>query len=320
MGRYIIKRLLLMIPVIIGVTLLIFLLQAFTPGDPAQLALGSDATEAELEQWREERGLNDPIIVQYVKYMWGVLHGDLGITRTIIERWPTTFLVALLSVSISAVIGIVLGILAALNRNNWIDSVARLVGMLGVSMPNFWFALLMIMYFAVEKKWFPVSGFGTPAHWVLPMATVGILGSCGLLRLTRSAVLDSLSADYVRTARSKGQKESKVVIHHVLRNALIPIVTSVGGHFAGALGGTIIIEQIFAIPGLGQLMVNAIYQRDYPLIRGSVVLVAVTASVVNLLIDLVYAAIDPRVKASFKSSGSLKLPKLPKRGTNSKIS
>lgn len=328
MGRYIIKRLLLMIPVIIGVTLLIFLLQAFTPGDPAQLALGSDATEAELEQWREERGLNDPIIVQYVKYMWGVLHGDLGIsyrspkniTRTIIERWPTTFLVALLSVSISAVIGIVLGILAALNRNNWIDSVARLIGMLGVSMPNFWFALLMIMYFAVEKKWFPVSGFGTPAHWVLPMATVGILGSCGLLRLTRSAVLDSLSADYVRTARSKGQKESKVVIHHVLRNALIPIVTSVGGHFAGALGGTIIIEQIFAIPGLGQLMVNAIYQRDYPLIRGSVVLVAVTASVVNLLIDLVYAAIDPRVKASFKSSGSLKLPKLPKLGTNSKIS
>lgn len=325
MGRYIIERLLLMIPVIIGVTLLIFLLQAFTPGDPAQLALGSDATEAELEQWREERGLNDPIIVQYLRYMWGVLHGDLGIsyrspkniTRTIIERWPTTFLVALLSVSISAVIGIVLGILAALNRNNWIDSAARLMGMLGVSMPNFWFALLMIMYFAVEKKWFPVSGFGTPAHWVLPMATVGILGSCGLLRLTRSAVLDSLSADYVRTARSKGQKESKVVIHHVLRNALIPIVTSVGGHFAGALGGTIIIEQIFSIPGLGQLMVNAIYQRDYPLIRGSVVLVAVTASVVNLLIDLVYAAIDPRVKASFKSGGSLKLPKL---GTNSKIS
>ena len=314
MIKYIIRRLLLMIPVIIGVTLLIFLLQAFTPGDPASLALGSDATEAELEQWREERGLNDPILVQYVKYMWGVLRGDFGIsyrspkniTRTIFERWPTTFLVALLSVSISAVIGILLGIIAALNRNNWIDSAARLMGMLGVSMPNFWFALLMI------------SGFSTPAHWVLPMATVGILGSCGLLRLTRSAVLDSLSADYIRTARSKGQKESKVVMHHVLRNALIPIVTSVGGHFAGALGGTIIIEQIFAIPGLGQLMVNAIYQRDYPLIRGSVLLVAVTASVINLLIDLVYAAIDPRVKAAFKNSGgSLKLPKLLKKSRKS---
>ena len=326
MIKYIIRRLLLMIPVIIGVTLLIFLLQAFTPGDPASLALGSDATEAELEQWREERGLNDPILVQYVKYMWGVLKGDFGIsyrspkniTRTIFERWPTTFLVALLSVSISAVIGILLGIIAALNRNNWIDSAARLMGMLGVSMPNFWFALLMIMYFAVEKKWFPVSGFSTPGHWVLPMATVGILGSCGLLRLTRSAVLDSLSADYIRTARSKGQKESKVVMHHVLRNALIPIVTSVGGHFAGALGGTIIIEQIFAIPGLGQLMVNAIYQRDYPLIRGSVLLVAVTASVINLLIDLVYAAIDPRVKAAFKNSGgSLKLPKLLKKSRKS---
>lgn len=326
MVKYVIRRLLLMIPVIIGVTLLIFLLQAFTPGDPASLALGSDATEAELEQWREERGLNDPILVQYAKYMWGVLHGDFGIsyrspkniTRTIFERWPTTFLVALLSVSISAVIGIVLGIIAALNRNNWIDSAARLMGMLGVSMPNFWFALLMIMYFAVEKKWFPVSGFSTPAHWVLPMGTVGILGSCGLLRLTRSAVLDSLSADYIRTARSKGQKESKVIIHHVLRNALIPIVTSVGGHFAGALGGTIIIEQIFAIPGLGQLMVNAIYQRDYPLIRGSVLLVAVTASVINLLIDLVYAAIDPRVKAALKNSGgSLKVPKLLKKDLKS---
>ena len=319
MVRYVIRRLLLMIPVVIGVTLLIFLLQAFTPGDPAQLTLGNDSTEEEREQWREERNLNDPIIVQYVKYMWGVLQGDFGIsyrspkniTTTIFERWPTTFLVAILSVSASALIGIALGITAALHRNSWIDSFARILGMLGVSMPNFWFALLMIMYFALDLKWFPVSGFYGPEYWVLPIATTGILGSCGLMRLTRSAVLDSLSADYVRTARSKGQKESKVIMHHVLRNALIPIVTSVGGHFAAALGGTIIIEQIFAIPGLGQLMVNAIYQRDYPLIRGSVLLVAVTASVVNLLIDLIYAWIDPRVLASFKNSvRPIKMPKL----------
>ena len=160
----------------------------------------------------------------------------------------------------------------------------------------------MIMQFALNLKWFPVSGFYGPEYWVLPMATVGILGSAGLLRLTRSAVLDSLSADYIRTARSKGQKEGNIVLHHVLRNALIPIVTSIGGHFAAALGGTIILEQIFAIPGLGQLMVNAIYQRDYPLIRGSVLLVAVTASVVNLLVDLIYAWIDPRVMAAFRNS------------------
>ena len=302
MVRYVIRRLLLMIPVIIGVTLLIFMLQAFTPGDPAKLALGNDATEEELQQWREERDLNAPILVQYGKYMWGVLHGDFGIsyrspkniTTTIFERWPTTFLVAILSVSISALIGIALGIIAALHRNSWVDSFARFLGMLGVSMPNFWFALLL--------KWFPVSGFYGPEYWVLPMATVGILGSAGLLRLTRSAVLDSLSADYIRTARSKGQKEGNIVLHHVLRNALIPIVTSIGGHFAAALGGTIILEQIFAIPGLGQLMVNAIYQRDYPLIRGSVLLVAVTASVVNLLVDLIYAWIDPRVMAAFRNS------------------
>lgn len=326
MIRYVIRRLILMIPVIIGVTLLIFLLQAFTPGDPAKLTLGNDSTEEEREQWREERDLNDPILVQYVKYMWNVMHGDFGIsyrspkniTTTIFERWPTTFLVAMLSVSISAFIGITLGITAALHRNSWIDSFARFLGMLGVSMPNFWFALLMIMYFALDLKWFPVSGFYGPEYWVLPMATVGILGSAGLLRLTRSAVLDSLSADYVRTARSKGQKESKVVVHHVLRNALVPIVTSIGGHFAASLGGTIIIEQIFAIPGLGQLMVNAIYQRDYPLIRGSVLLVAVTASVVNLIVDLIYAWIDPRVKASFKNSvRPMKLPKVFARATKS---
>ena len=310
MVRYVIRRLLLMIPVIIGVTLLIFMLQAFTPGAPAKLALGNDATEEELQQWREERDLNAPILVQYGKYMWGVLHGDFGIsyrspkniTTTIFERWPTTFLVAILSVSISALIGVALGIIAALHRNSWVDSFARFLGMLGVSMPNFWFALLMIMQFALNLKWFPVSGFYGPEYWVLPMATVGILGSAGLLRLTRSAVLDSLSADYIRTARSKGQKEGKIVLHHVLRNALIPIVTSIGGHFAAALGGTIILEQIFAIPGLGQLMVNAIYQRDYPLIRGSVLLVAVTASVVNLLVDLIYAWIDPRVMAAFRNS------------------
>ena len=227
MVRYVIRRLLLMIPVIIGVTLLIFMLQAFTPGDPAKLALGNDATEEELQQWREERDLNAPILVQYGKYMWGVLHGDFGIsyrspkniTTTIFERWPTTFLVAILSVSISALIGIALGIIAALHRNSWVDSFARFLGMLGVSMPNFWFALLMIMQFALNLKWFPVSGFYGPEYWVLPMATVGILGSAGLLRLTRSAVLDSLSADYIRTARSKGQKEGNIVLHHVLQNA-----------------------------------------------------------------------------------------------------
>lgn len=323
MIRYIIRRLLLLIPVVIGVTLIIFLLQAITPGDPASLALGSDSTEAEREQWREEHDLNLPIMVQYAKYMWNVLHGDFGIsyrspkniTTTILERWPTTFLVALLSVAISSFIGVALGIIAALHRNSWLDSFARILAMLGVSMPNFWFALLMIMLFAVKLKWFPVSGFSTPRHWVLPMATVGILGAASLMRLTRSAVLDSLSADYIRTARSKGQKESVVILHHVLGNAMIPIVTSIGGHFAMSLGGTIILEQIFAIPGLGQLMVNAIYQRDYPQIRGSVLLVAVTASVVNLLVDLIYALIDPRVKAAFVNSVKpIRLPAFLKRG------
>lgn len=310
MLRYTLRRLLLMIPVLIGVTFLIFLLQSFTPGDPASLVLGNDAEEEEKYEWREKYDLNDPLIVQYVKYMSRVVRGDFGVsyrtnknvTLTILERWPTTFLVAVLSVSISVFLGMMLGIIAALNRNNWVDSFARFLGMLGVSMPNFWFALLLIMTFALKLKILPVSGFYGPEYWILPTASLGILGAAGLLRITRSSVLDCINADYVRTARSKGQKEGKIVMHHILRNALIPIVTSIGGYIAAALGGTIIMEQIFAISGLGKLMITAINTRDYPLLRGSVLLIATTTSVINLIVDLIYAQIDPRVKAAFKNS------------------
>lgn len=309
MARYIFQRILLMIPVLLGVTLLIFALQYITPGDPARLVLGDEATEEDIYEWREKNGLNDPFFVQYFKYIYRiVIGGDFGVSwRTgqrissqVTSRWPTTCLMAILTTSVSVAIGLVLGIFAANKRGTMWDSGARILGMLGISMPNFWFALLLILQFAVRLRWFPVSGFYSVKHWILPASTLGILGSASLMRITRSAMLDNINQDFVRTARAKGQTERVITRHHILRNALIPIITSVGGHFAIGMTGAMILEQIFAIPGLGSLMVLSINNRDYPQLRASVLLVAATVSVVNLLIDIAYAAVDPRVKAAFK--------------------
>ncbi len=317
MGRYIVRRLFLMIPVLLGVSFLIFALQLVTPGDPARLMLGDDALEKDIYDWHEKNGLNDPFLIQYTKYMWRIVSRlDFGlswrtgqsISSQVISRWPTTCLLAILTTVVSLILGILLGIFAATKRGSIWDSSARVIGMLGVSMPNFWFALLLIMLFAVRLKWLPVSGFRGPRYWILPASTIGILSSAGLMRVTRSAMLDSIMQDYVRTARAKGQSESVVIRHHVLRNAMIPIITSVGRIFAGNMTGTMILEQIFAIPGLGSLMVLSIRTRDFPQLRASVLLVAFTVSIVNLLVDIAYAAVDPRVKAGFRSSNIRRIP------------
>lgn len=308
MGRYIIKRLLWMIPVLLGISILIFALQVITPGDPADMALGDNATEEQKAEWREKYDLDKPIIVQYGKYMWNIItKGDFGnsyrtgkpITQQILERWPTTFMLAFFTTVIAAAIGITLGIFSALYRGKWFDNLARFFGMLGISMPNFWFALLLIMLFALNLKWFPVSGWYGPKYWVLPSLTLGILGSAAVLRITRSSMLDNIQADFVRTARAKGQTERIVTLHHILKNAMIPITTNIGFQFAMGLAGTMVMEQIFAIAGLGNLMVTAINNRDYPQLRGSILLVAVTVCVVNLIVDILYAVFDPRVKARY---------------------
>lgn len=311
MFRYIAKRLLLMIPVILAVTFLIFFLQALAPGDPAELQLGMDATEEEKDAWRERYNLNDPLLVQYGKYLWGIVsRGDFGhsyrtgqvVTQELFSRWPTTFVLAILTQIVAATIGVAAGVFAALNRNTWKDGVIRILAMIGAAMPSFWFALLLILKFAVDLKWFPVSGWYGPQYWVLPAISTGVLGAAGYMRNVRAAVLDNVKQDFVRTARAKGQKESKVIFHHIMGNAMIPIITCAGLHFAIALGGTMIIEQIFAIPGLGRYMVEAISNRDFPQLRAAIILTAVTVSMVNLLIDILYAAVDPRIKAGFKNS------------------
>ncbi|MBQ9048871.1 MAG: ABC transporter permease [Solobacterium sp.] len=315
MARYIAKRLLLMIPVLLGVTFLIFALQLITPGDPARLMLGDEATVADIEAWHASHGLNDPFLIQYIKYIWNIItKGDFGIswrtgksiTTEVVSRWPTTFLLALLTTAISVILGLLFGITAAKKRGTWIDSLVRVIAMIGVSMPNFWFALLLILLFSVRLKWLPVSGFYGPKYWILPCMTMGFLGAAGQMRMTRSSYLDNMGADFVRTAKAKGQTEAVITRHHILKNALIPIINTACAAFAMNMGGSTVLEQIFAIPGLGTLMVSAINSRDFPQLRASVILIATTVSVMNLVADILYAAVDPRVKAGFKKSGAKK--------------
>ena len=314
MAKYIAKRILQLIPVLIAVVFLIYVLQFLAKGDPALIKLGTDASPEELAEWRESYGLDDPLMVQFGKYLWGIItKGDLGmsyrtgkpVTDEIFARWPVTFTLTIVTNVVGFTIGLTLGVVSALNRNSWIDNLSRVFGMLGSSMPAFWFALLLIMLFSIELEWFPVSGWYGVEYWVLPALTQGILSAAAYMRNVRASVLDNVKQDFVRTARAKGQKESVVVWHHIMGNAMIPIVTAIGMHFAKALGGTMIIEQIFAIPGLGRFMVESINNRDFPQLRASIILTAVTVTVINLLIDILYAFIDPRIKGTFtKSSGS----------------
>ncbi|MGP1349352.1 MAG: ABC transporter permease [Stomatobaculum sp.] len=317
MLRYFLKRILMLIPVLLAVSFLIFTMMYFTPGDPAKMALGDTATEEQLAQWRTSRELDKPFFEQFFDYVWGIVSkGDFGVsyktgknvTSSLIERFPTTFVLAVATSLLAMVLGILLGVFAANHQNTWIDNLLRVIGMAGVSMPIFWLGLLMIMTFAVKHPWFPVSGWYGPRYIVLPAVTMGLTFTASLMRTTRASMLDCIRQDYVTTARAKGQKEAVITWHHVFRNALIPIITAAGSTFGIALCGAVITEQVFSIPGLGSLMVNAITTRDYPLVRGSVILLATSFSVVNLLIDMLYATFDPRIRAQF--AGKTKNKKL----------
>jgi len=308
MLRYFIKRLLSMIPVLLAVTFLIFTMMYFTPGDPATIILGDQASPEQVAKWRAARDLDKPFFQQFGNYLWKIVsRGDFGIsyktgknvTSALLERFPTTFILAIATCVIAILLGVFLGILAANRQGSWIDNILRLFGMVGVSMPIFWLGLLLILWFAVKLKWLPVSGWYGPKYIVLPAITMGLTFTASIMRTTRSSMLDCIKQDYVVTALAKGQSDRVITYHHVLRNALIPIITAAGSVFGIALAGAVITEQVFSIPGLGSLMVNAITTRDYPLIRGSVVLLAVSFSMVNLLVDFLYAFVDPRIKAQF---------------------
>ena len=304
MVKYIIKRILMLIPVIFGITLFIYVIMSLAPGDPATLILGPDATYEEILAKREELGLNDPILVRYFKYMAGVLHGDFGISwyneydvmGEFLNRIPNTLLLGLLSNAIVILVGIPLGIIAAVKQNGVIDYCTLVLAMLFSSMPAFWFGLMAQIFFCLNLGWFPATGAESLKHFILPAVTLVSASLAGQVRLTRTSMLEVNKLDYVRTARAKGCSESRIVIRHVLRNGLLPVVTSIGAHIATIVGGAIVTESVFAIPGVASLMINAVKIRDVPVVMGVIVVISVFVGVVNLLVDLLYAVIDPRVK------------------------
>jgi ABC-type dipeptide/oligopeptide/nickel transport system permease component len=303
MIRYLSLRLLLALPAIWLIVTLVFMLAHLVPGDPVQQMLGEGARAEDLGQLRHSLGLDLPIRVQYERYLDGLVHGDLGqsfrfqepVMRIVLNRYPATLELALVALLLCAAIAIPAGVFAAERRGTGVDRAVGLFSLLGLSIPNFALGPMLILVFSVSLRWLPVSGRGGLAHLVLPAITLGASLAAVLARMARASTVDELSSDYVRTARAKGLSESQVVFRHAFRNALIPITTILGLQFGGLLAGTIVTETIFSWPGVGRLAVQAIRARDYPLLQGCILAIAVSYVLVNLLTDLLYAFIDPRV-------------------------
>jgi peptide/nickel transport system permease protein len=313
--RYVIRRILSAIPVLLIVSATVFMLLYLTPGDPAGVILGPDATPERINELRERLGLNDPWHVQMLRWYGNVLRGDLGnslsvnnrtVVQAIAERAEPTILLTLLALTVSLVIGLPTGIVSALGRGRWVDTLVMFVAIVGVSMPTFWFGLNLIYVFAVTLRVLPLAGYQgldqgpqeTLRYLIMPAVTLGLAQGALLARMTRSMMLETLGEDYVRTARAKGLNRPAVVIRHALRNALIPLVTVVGLSFAVLLGGAVITEQVFNIPGVGRLLIQAIGRRDYPLVQGIVLMIALIYVMINLLVDIVYGILDPRIRQS----------------------
>jgi peptide/nickel transport system permease protein len=304
MHRYLIRRLLLTIPVLLGVATLVFSLIHFIPGDPAQAMLGEGAAPEDVAQLRERLGLNRPLLVQYGSFLQGLARGDLGVSlrndqpvlQQILERMPATAELAFASMAVAVLIALPLGIIGAVWRGTAVDYSAMTLSLVGISVPNFWLGPLLAIVFAVELGWLPVGGRGTVAHLVLPSVTLGAALAAILARMTRASLLEELREPYVLAARAKGVSRTRAVLHHALRNSLIPIVTILGLQFGVVLTGAVITETIFAWPGIGRLLIQSISFRDYPTVQGCVLLIAVTYVGVNLITDLTYGFLDPRIR------------------------
>ena len=316
MGRYLIRRILLMAPTLIIVTFLVFLLLFLSPGDPVLMLVPIDElgqmTDEEMDRLRSELGLDRPIYIQYADWLVDVLRGDLGrsihqrrpVVDLLAARFPVTLELALLSVFVASIVAIPIGIYTAVNPGGIGDFIGNIVALMGVSAPNFWVALILIVVFAVQLHWLPAGGFvrisDDPVRhierMILPVITLSTALMAVTMRLTRSSMLEVLNEDYVRTAKSKGLGQRRIVFVHALKNALIPVVTTVGLQVGRILGGTIVIEVIFSFPGMGKLLLDAIFGRDFPIVQGSVLLITFAFMGINLVVDLTYAFIDPRIR------------------------
>ncbi len=304
MISYIIRRVLLAIPVVVGVVTLVFLSLRLMPGDPALIMAGEAAPQEVVERIRDQLGLDRPLIVQYGIYMGNLLRGELGqsvrtrrsVSYELGVRINATMELASASMAIAVVFGLIAGLVSATRQYSLVDYGTMVGALMGISIPVFWFGLMAMWVFSVQLGWFPVGGRGTLRHLVLPAITLGAMSTGMIARMTRSSMLEVLRQDYVRTARSKGVTERVVQMKHALRNALIPVMTIAGLQFGTLLGGSVLTETVFTWPGVGRLMVDSIMNRDYPVVQGAVLLIAVIFTVVNLLVDIAYSFVDPRIR------------------------
>jgi len=306
----IVRRGMQLLFLLLGISFLVFSSMFIAPGDPASMIGGPTATTSDLEAIRADLGLDDPFLVQYGTYVKNAVQGDFGysyqsrqpVAEAIVGRFPNTLKLAVASMIVAIIIGIIAGLISALKHNSWLDVTSTTFALAGISIPNFWLGAILILVFAVNLQWLPVGGLSAPFYslegmkqLILPAITLGTGSAAMIARMTRSSILEVAKADYVRTARAKGVKESNVIWIHTLKNAMIPVITVIGLNFGGLLGGTIITEKVFAINGVGRLMIDAIAARDFPMVQASVLLVATLFVVVNLIVDIVYTFIDPRI-------------------------
>ncbi|MBN1536915.1 MAG: ABC transporter permease [Anaerolineales bacterium] len=314
MPAYLLKRLLTTLLVLFGIAFVVFMIIHMVPGDPVRIMLGLQADQEKVELIRRQLGYDRPLLVQFGKWLWSALQGDLGfsiltgekVTQAVLQRLPATMTLAVASLLIALVIALPTGIISALYPGRAWDYAAALFSQIGMSIPDFWMGIMLILVFSLFLGWLPPSGYTDlstePLMWlkhlILPSLTVGVITASILTRFIRSAVIEVLHEDYVRAARAKGMRERRVILRHVLRNAAIPIVTAVGMQLASLLSGVIVVEIIFAWPGLGRLTLDSVTRRDYPMVQGAVLLVAFTFTLINLFVDILYTFLDPRIKYS----------------------
>ena len=309
MIRYVLKRIVLMIPTILLTSFIIFFAMNMAGGDPVKQILPENATVEQQEALREEMGLNDPLLVQYFRYMGGLVTGDMGesyitgkdVFGTFMERLPMTLALGGSALILACVVAIPLGIWTALTQNTWQDTGGMVLALFGVSMPNFWLGLMLMLLFAVNLKWLPSQGAAGPEYLILPALTVGLGLAALITRTTRSAMLDVVRQDYITTAKAKGAPRKRVIYYHALKNAMIPIVTAVGMQFSLVMTGSALAEVVFSWPGIGRLVFESIDKRDTPMVTGAIILCCVLMSIINLIVDLIYAFLDPRIKAQYSN-------------------
>lgn len=304
MLKYTIRRLLQTIPLLIAISFAAFIMMHLVPGDPVRNMMGIEASKEAVEAERERLGLNDPLLVQYGRFLGGVLQGDLGtsiftkqsVTDEILKKYPATIKLALGGTIFASVVGILAGIVSAVKRNKLTDNIIMVLSLISVSTPSFFLALVLMLFFSLQLGWLPSMGLRTPLHYVLPIITLGMQSAGTIARTTRSSMLEVLGQDYIRTSRSRGIPERVIIYSHAFKNAIIPVLTIVGLRFGGLLAGSMLVETVFSIPGIGRYLVDAVLERDYPVVQSTVLVLACTFVLVNLIVDLLYAVADPKIR------------------------